>query len=169
MNKEFIPYQEALALKEIGFNEPCFGYYYTDNESNYKEHNYDYRRDFVIDAFQTKDGTYDSFVVNKKEREDYVATPTYSQAFRWFREKHDLKIYFAYWNGFNIEITEAEDMGAYQYECYVIPQNGMSIMVRGEEGNVYFKNYEEAELACLRALIRRARESTIGENTGPRG
>lgn len=148
MEKEFVPYQEALALKEIGFDESCFGYY--------------------IELRNPKEGI---LTIGKCEKNSHgiIIAPTYSQAFRWFREEHDLKIYFAYWNGFNIEITEAEDMGAYQYECYVIPPNGMSIAVRGEEGNVYFKNYEEAELACLRALIRRARESTIGENTGPRG
>ena len=27
MNKEFVPYEQALALKELGFDEPCFGYY----------------------------------------------------------------------------------------------------------------------------------------------
>jgi hypothetical protein len=27
MNKEFIPYEQALALKELGFDEPCIGYY----------------------------------------------------------------------------------------------------------------------------------------------
>ena len=27
MNKEFIPYEQALVLKELGFDEPCFGYY----------------------------------------------------------------------------------------------------------------------------------------------
>jgi hypothetical protein len=27
MNKEFVPYEQALALKELGFNEPCFGNY----------------------------------------------------------------------------------------------------------------------------------------------
>jgi hypothetical protein len=28
MEKEFIPYKQALALKELGFDEPCFGRYY---------------------------------------------------------------------------------------------------------------------------------------------
>ena len=28
MKNEFIPYEQALALKELGFNEPCFGRYY---------------------------------------------------------------------------------------------------------------------------------------------
>jgi len=27
MNKEFIPYEQALELKELGFDEPCFGCY----------------------------------------------------------------------------------------------------------------------------------------------
>ena len=27
MNKEFIPYEQALELKELGFDEECFGYY----------------------------------------------------------------------------------------------------------------------------------------------
>ena len=27
MNKEFITYEQAFALKELGFDEPCFGYY----------------------------------------------------------------------------------------------------------------------------------------------
>jgi hypothetical protein len=27
MTKEFVSYEEALALKELGFDEPCFGYY----------------------------------------------------------------------------------------------------------------------------------------------
>ncbi len=32
MNKEFIPYEQALALKELGFDEPCFGYYVIDRD-----------------------------------------------------------------------------------------------------------------------------------------
>ena len=30
MNKYFILYEQALELKELGFNEECLGYYYTD-------------------------------------------------------------------------------------------------------------------------------------------
>jgi hypothetical protein len=32
MNKEFIPYEQALSLKELGFDEECFNYYDDDNE-----------------------------------------------------------------------------------------------------------------------------------------
>ena len=27
IENEFIPYEQALALKELGFDEPCFGIY----------------------------------------------------------------------------------------------------------------------------------------------
>ena len=27
MEKQFIPYEQALELKELGFDEPCFGFY----------------------------------------------------------------------------------------------------------------------------------------------
>lgn len=30
MTKEFIPYKQALELKELGFDEPCFTYYFED-------------------------------------------------------------------------------------------------------------------------------------------
>jgi hypothetical protein len=37
MEKEFIPYAEALALKELGFDEPCLNLYHKDtNQLIYK-------------------------------------------------------------------------------------------------------------------------------------
>ena len=69
MEKEFIPYEQALALKELGFDEPCLGYYTGD-----KMH-------FVLRPL----------MLRANELESHVATaPLYQQAFRWFREKHGL-------------------------------------------------------------------------------
>jgi len=61
MEKEFIPYEQALALRELGFDEPCFGVYYT------------------------KDGD-----VRKCGSNEIGDAPLYQQAFRWFREKYKL-------------------------------------------------------------------------------
>ena len=67
MEKEFVPYEQALALKELGFDEPCFGYYYSmDNKKVGLE--------MYIDV-QHQD-TY------------FVQAPLYQQAFRWFRENY---------------------------------------------------------------------------------
>ena len=30
LEKEFIPYQQSLDMKELGFNEPCLGLYHND-------------------------------------------------------------------------------------------------------------------------------------------
>jgi hypothetical protein len=68
MNKEFIPYEQALELKELGFNEGCLGY-----------HN--------IDPY-LPNPTFN--LVKPFEHEWCLPAPLYQQAFRWFREKHGL-------------------------------------------------------------------------------
>ena len=66
MKKEFIPYEQALALKELGFDEPCFGYFYTE------------------------DRFFDTTIKNSELDEDCsISAPLYQQAFRWFREKYE--------------------------------------------------------------------------------
>ena len=65
MKKEFVTYEIALELKQLGFNEPCFGWF---------------------------TGSYlriGSVVENKHvQGEDEILAPTFSQAFRWFEEKY---------------------------------------------------------------------------------
>mgnify|MGYP003631835079 CR=1 FL=1 len=70
MSKEFVPYEEALALKELGFDEYCLAdYRQWDGRGEYLHLNEDYS--------QTH------YTVECK-------APLYQQAFRWFREKYDL-------------------------------------------------------------------------------
>jgi hypothetical protein len=109
MNKEFTPYQEALELKKLGFNEPCFGYYYEDMSILY------------TGIFSQNTNSFWLPSLNK-----IFTAPTYSQAFRWFREKYNLHI-----------LINVKD-GIWYFERFSI--NG-------------FKTYEEAELECLRKLI----------------
>ena len=67
LEKEFIPYEQALALKELGFDEPCFGYFYTEDK-----------------FFETK-------IKNSElDEECSIAVPLYQQVFRWFREKYHI-------------------------------------------------------------------------------
>ena len=75
MSKEFIPYELAVKLKELGFDEPCFTYYYNDNSqirTGLSIH---------INNGWTYKGT---------KRLETTLAPLYQQAFRWFREKYDL-------------------------------------------------------------------------------
>ena len=68
MENEFIPYEQALALKELGFDEPCLGYYNIDPQ-------------LKTPAFN---------MVKPFEHEWCLPAPLYQQAFRWFREKYKL-------------------------------------------------------------------------------
>jgi len=65
MNGEFIPYEQALELKEIEFDEPCFGYFPNCN--------------VIIQK-----------VCKNTDFKTYTIAPLYQQAFRWFREKYGL-------------------------------------------------------------------------------
>jgi len=66
MNKEFVTYEQAMALKELGFDEPCIGYYYNGKLC------------------------FDSPGVNLTGPSGEQPLPLYQQAFRWFREKYGL-------------------------------------------------------------------------------
>jgi hypothetical protein len=66
MEKEFVTYEQALALKELGFDERCFSRYYESGKLadslSYLHHNYF----------------------------GQVNAPLKQQVFRWFREKYNL-------------------------------------------------------------------------------
>jgi len=73
MEKEFIPYEEALALKEFGFDEPCLGLYYGTSIKEEPE--------FLLEARSSQYYAEKGYV-------DAVLAPLYQQAFRWFRDEH---------------------------------------------------------------------------------
>lgn len=112
MEKEFCTYTQALRLKAIGFDEPCFGYYVLERNGDYK----------LYDKCEVK--TYFT----------YIEAPTFSQVFRWFREKHKLYV--------NIE-SQKNEMGFWGYVT-----NSTDYL-----HDVEVKIYEEAELACLEKLL----------------
>jgi hypothetical protein len=72
MKKEFIPYELALRMKRLGFDEPCCGYY-----------------DHTIKELDT----ISSDVCERLCKHDtHIKAPTYSQVFRWFRGKYNIHI-----------------------------------------------------------------------------
>jgi hypothetical protein len=121
MEKEFIPYEQALALKELRFDEPCFTSYNNKNLVNW-----------WVDA---------EWVKNSELIEVYTTAPTYSQAFRWFREKHDLL------NDVGISAHRRNDVKKWMYSIIYLDKNTYIY----SEGT--YNTYEEAELECLKELI----------------
>lgn len=80
MEKEFVPYGIALALKELGFDEPCFSIYKTNGELIFTEF-YEYNK---LQEFSEKTHIGSDWLSLS------CYAPLYQQAFNWFREKHNL-------------------------------------------------------------------------------
>ena len=138
IEKEFIPYQQSVDMKALGFDEPCFGYYedngLTITFPSTSENGWKWVGNHLIPAKNTK-------------------APLYSQAFRWFREKFNLRssvmdfiddVTGIEWD-YSIAIigTDLDDKGDY------IPLIDYSV----DDPNRKYKTYEEAELGCLIKLI----------------
>ena len=123
MKNEFIPYDQAVDLKELGFDEECFGYYDIDNG-------------YAI-------GYAFCYSNVKSQLENGCSAPTFSQAFRWFREK-----------SFICHVTNDLSDSCYdEIYVYVMTKGYGDLIDRGEE----YRTYEEAELACLKKLIQIAK------------
>jgi hypothetical protein len=109
MNKEFIPYEQALALKELGFDEPCLA-------------KHDLKHILLrVEECKSQENA---------QEFDYILAPLKQQAFRWFREKHNLHPSIMY-NG----------IGQYDFT------------LKGDWSGRIWDTYEEAEQACLDKLI----------------
>ena len=134
MNNEFVSYEIAFKLKELGFDEPCFTYYY-ELTSNLRTHIV-----FDIGNAWTYTGT---------KKLGFTLAPLYQQVFRWFREQfnwqssieatkdqHNHELGFNYWI-WNSKTGE---------EHHNMPKNRPS-------GDWCFTTYEEAQLECIKHLI----------------
>ena len=90
MKEQFVTYEIALALKELGFDEKCLASYYTDDERNYDKGDiYDCRRKLSssidFDPFKEE---FDNFYINSNETY-YVSAPLWQQAFNWIFKQLD--------------------------------------------------------------------------------
>lgn len=73
MENEFVSYNESLILKELGFDEPCFGFYLNGKV----------RLDGKIEHCLSQERV--CYIYNAN-----CLVPTFSQAFDWFEKKYGL-------------------------------------------------------------------------------
>lgn len=84
MKHLFVPYELALKLKEKGFDEPCFKYWYAETQTDTPYLTYTvYDEELYEQSFNGK----------FEGDEIQVSAPLYQQVIDWFREKHDLHIF----------------------------------------------------------------------------
>ncbi len=115
MNKQFITYEQSLALKELGFDEPCFGFHSK-----------------IHGLMMVKTSGSSSLYKDAGE----CLAPTYSQVFRWFRDKYSLH-----------HVIHQFDFKKDTDEEYLAEVN------HTDDGFSYFRTYEEAEFFCIDKLI----------------
>jgi hypothetical protein len=136
--KDFTLYAEALAIKELGFDKPCLG------------------RWLVITKWEKPTGEVRLQIGFNAETWDknQCFAPTYSQAFRFFREEYDLDIDISRNDQEMIDYVERKGekyLPKYKYGY----SNGTFISI----GTCM--KYEEAEVACLRKLIAIVKNKSI--------
>ena len=115
MEKEFIPLEEAIAFKELGFNEDCLAYY-----------------------------NFDELKINEIKVQHLTGTvrcylaPLYQQAFRFFREKYNLRYSIG---DTNIAV------------CHIPVNNYHTTQLLQKNAS-----YEDAELATIKFFIETAKQ-----------
>ena len=138
IDKEFTPYQESFELKELGFDEPCLAWY---------DKNSVLLADITI-GYESTD-----FLYTQEDMDIQQCTaPTFSQAFRFFREKYGLYHHIVpefYTKGINFNWQILWYLPEEEWTNHVI-SDGTGLY--GDNGE--YPTQEEAELACLRKLIK---------------
>jgi hypothetical protein len=129
MKNEFVTYEQALALKELGFKEDCLASYYHAGKrlgiGEYINH-----------------GNYT------------ILAPLYHQAFRWFRERYGLEVILCP-DALNNPEKKLREYKIISYDKSMVLEPIAEPHWWTREG--CFKTYEEAENACIDKLIEMAK------------
>jgi hypothetical protein len=128
MNKEFVSYEIALKLKELGFKEQCFSFYDIEKK------------------IYASEGYYK---IGYNVLNEEVIAPLYQQVFRWFREQFN-------WQS-SIEATNDQHSHKLGYNHFIwnnVTGEEYHTMPKDSPfGDWCFKTYEEAQKECILDLI----------------
>lgn len=126
MEKEFVPYELALKLKEVGFNKNCMAYFFTSGKLNKYWNKY----------YNNTNPLY-----NQPFKFSCVA-PLWQQAFDWFRKEHYLRKNPIYIGDNKWRVKDQEEW------------IGKKCMIM-QNIHTYtdYDDYDEARKACLKKLI----------------
>lgn len=129
MKEQFVTYEIALKLKELGFDEPCFGYYRPMKEWMMEGTKFNPERHFHGCNWVNSDnsmyfmyrqnsfGDRDSVVKNSEftKAVENTAVPLWQQAIDWLREEKNLFIHII--DSFHISSNSP------QYKYHIYPYN----------------------------------------------
>ena len=130
IEEQFVSFDTAKLLKEVGFNIPCRGIYVTDRTGYYEFREYDNKQTTDDLCWDSEDGF----------QYEYLA-PTQALADRWLREMYDVAIYSLYDN----------DMEQW---FYVIDAFAKNPVINGFQSDSEYDDYESAFEDGLREAIK---------------
>lgn len=139
IKKEFVPYDLAIRLKELGFDKPCFAMW-TQGWSEFEWSSTMLPRIFSS-RFRLNDTQSSGSYVNNPDAAFGISAPTFSQCFTWFRENYHIIGEVKFKGG------KTTKTAWYDYVIY------SEIDWNDENPSKQWKKHEEAELECLKKMI----------------
>ena len=123
MEKEFVTYEQAVKLKELGFDESCFGFY--------------------------ENGVFIFWYDSKQETELPLncSAPLKQQVFRWFREEFNLL------NEISFYREDGRTKKSYWFTIFKWDDKMLNREIIRSKNYTYYLTYEESENACINKLI----------------
>ena len=147
MKKEFVTYEIALELKELGFDEPCLAFFEINNTHQPQNLRY------FLKTAVNREYIENTKILKYIYGENSLLAPLYQQAFRWFREKYGL-IGYIQTSYITNEVVNNKNIPCtprIEFTFGITNAIGKSIFSSFKQGS--FKTYEEAELEGLKKLI----------------
>ena len=157
MRKHFVTYEIALKLKELGFDEPCFGYYRPMKEWMMRGTKFNPERHFHGCNWANPDnsmyfmyvsnsfGDRDSVIKNSEftKATENIAVPLWQQIMKWFLKRKILIEVFPIddWEHWSYRITGEDCMSSF----YIMYQHNEDLLIKD-------KPYEQAILKAIELI-----------------
>lgn len=130
MDKEFVPYAESLALKQLGFDEECFDYYIPNRNNDPISNIIGYE---LGKHNSNKNTIYNSGITSR---------PLYQQVFRWFLKEHYL-----------YAVIIPTITMCWTFKIIISVDTMVEVPPYSGVDGTDYTTREEVELVCIRKLI----------------
>ena len=138
MEEEFVPYEDSLRLKNLGFDDPCYSVY-GYNMIDYTENGMD-RRLVSLEEIKFTEGDFNmkKEIIRNSLLNGEVCCPTYRQAFKWIREK------YSFYPSILID-----EKGKFRFTITTLGKGSRE----DNSPAMRYDSYEECEISSLKHLI----------------
>lgn len=130
MTEHFLTYEQSLAVKELGFDEPCLAIYNS------------YTKEFCYNPYPSDFSS-----------EDVTPLPLKSQFFKWVREKYGID------SDINVNVSQHDFSKGYDWYIYAHTKSKVGHLELWSDpanmpiGEYTYDTYEQAEDALIDKII----------------